>query len=382
MANFILTQMAIAQTLGQQTQGLLQVGTKRLLGKIQQHGTLMSSITSVLPRGRTKAPSPTSSQSLPNLQEASRAPPSSSGQNYTAPPPDAKPNTLALEGAVQVVRNNEVLDSTMDISDSAEDGDGLFSRLAKQVKHLASPEKVYKRGITEYQFDDTLVKDCAGTTVPSGGGEKPRPVPVRRVENTETKREENGEIELPPAVITNSNTDSGIDQIMMELPPTEFEVMPRQDMPQNTDPRKRWSDTAAKWMGMESTRKVEVGLTEVKKRWSSFGSSMIKLFDKLILDQQGETMESPPWEAAGTEVGPQVAPVAPGHPEESRDSPEESCDWRQCETLVDIEQALSAAPAGVQVWTADGSTSKQQPQIRQTANTTCNTSHSNTGHDR
>ena len=141
----------------------------------------------------------------------------------------------------------------------------------------------------------------------------------------------------------------------MELPPTEFAVMPRQDMPRNTDPRKRWSDTAARWMGMESGRKVEVGLTEVKKRWSSFGSNMLKMFDKLLVDEDPSAkVESPPWDEAPPPAPATTNPRVPAEPARevrvSSPGAGPDMDWGGCETLVDIEQVLNEAPAGVQVW--------------------------------
>ena len=49
---------------------------------------------------------------------------------------------------------------------------------------------------------------------------------------------------------------------------------------------KRWSDTeGTQWMSKDSSSKLETSITKAKKRWSTFGPTMIKLFDKLLLPE-------------------------------------------------------------------------------------------------
>ena len=49
---------------------------------------------------------------------------------------------------------------------------------------------------------------------------------------------------------------------------------------------KRWSDTeATQWMSKDSSSKLETSITKAKKRWSTFGPTMIKLFDKMLLPE-------------------------------------------------------------------------------------------------
>lgn len=337
--------MAIAQALGQQTQSLLQAGTKKLLGKVQQRGSLIESLSSVIPMAPAstrKVTSPSSSQSLPDLKHAA-----SLGGSPVRTKQESGTESLvspADSDSVPVIWNNVVLDSTMEDSDTAQQ-EGLLSKLTNKVKQMASPERqVYKKGVTEYQFDDlkgqTRVGGGAVAAVPAERGTLQQQSVVSEISDI-------GSDDLPPGVMTNSNTDSGIDQVMMETPSGGYDVMTRENMPRNTDPRKRWSDTAAKWMGMESSRKMEEGLTEVKKRWSSFGTSMLKMFDKLVLNEPGTDMESPPWDELPPkeeanplreELSPDVPPIPPPK------------DFSDCETLVDIEQILNEAPAGLQVW--------------------------------
>ena len=49
---------------------------------------------------------------------------------------------------------------------------------------------------------------------------------------------------------------------------------------------KRWSDTeATQWMSKDNSSKLETSITKAKKRWSTFGPTMIKLFDKMLLPE-------------------------------------------------------------------------------------------------
>ncbi len=51
--------------------------------------------------------------------------------------------------------------------------------------------------------------------------------------------------------------------------------------------KKRWSDTEANtWMShTASSSRLETSVTKAKKRWSTFGPTMIKLLDKMLLPE-------------------------------------------------------------------------------------------------
>ena len=213
-------QMAIAQALGQQTQGLLQVGTKRLLGKIHTRGSLIESLSSVLPLSSNTAPASSTSPKKA-ASPTTTQPPSQTDQSPAVSPADSD--------SIPVIWNNVLLDSTLE--DSTEDEQesqasqgGLLSKLTRQVKQMASPEKkreVYKRGVTEYQFDNTAARGAtaqpggtsAAVNMAAGVAMPTTSLPRQRSSDVQGVTAEEDDDDRPPGVITNSNTDSGIDQV-------------------------------------------------------------------------------------------------------------------------------------------------------------------------
>ena len=117
-------------------------------------------------------------------------------------------------------------DSTEDEQESPASQGGLLSKLTRQVKQMASPEKkreVYKRGVTEYQFDNTAARGAtaaqpgatsgAVTNMSAGVAMPTASLPRQRSSDVQGVTGEDDDDDRPPGVITNSNTDSGIDQV-------------------------------------------------------------------------------------------------------------------------------------------------------------------------
>ncbi len=312
----------------QVTKDLLQVGTKKLWDKLKDPNTLsLGIVNSTLPLNAL-LPKPAAAktiQSVPCLQGINDGPDKQvaaavSSANTPRTTIDSRDITPKY---IPVVKNNEILDSTMYDETDSTNAEGLMTKLAKQLLGpVGDTEKPYKKGITEYEFDAEMV-GLAHSEQVRGPKKPPRlhlasttdttplsspmdtsdivtsPIPdAAGASGGEDMLDESVEgmphqVAMMARTTADSTKDSGIEEQQLDdIPPVHFNVPFRNDVVRS-DPQKRWSESeAAKWLDKKTEEKMGSSMKQVKKRWSTFGPSLVNFFDKWLLNDQEETMEA------------------------------------------------------------------------------------------
>ena len=193
--------------------------------------------------------------------------------------------------AETVMRDNEVVSRGSTAEDAGDErGGGSWSEWGRQLlQELNPPRKVYKKGITEYAFDAEPVDSTAALLV---GGRSPA------VDVASNNVGSDDELEYLKKTVDN---DQEIMKVTYGVPSdsTMSAVQPL-DGSQHTDngsESSSGSDTAptsftvpssagvvsmAESLSRSSTAALKV---TVKKRLSGLGSSLINVFDRLLLDE-------------------------------------------------------------------------------------------------
>ena len=154
--------------------------------------------------------------------------------------------------AVPVIRNNTILNSELEESDNEQSDQGFLSHLSKQIRDItASPTPdVYMKGVTEYEFE-------------------PQKAPCERPTLDGIPAQSSGS--NSPALPRSQTSPS----LATQTPP----VVVRQRSAGYVDASKRLSDNVSS-SAVGKGRKSSL----LRKSFSSFGPSLINLFDKLLLD--------------------------------------------------------------------------------------------------
>jgi hypothetical protein len=322
MDGFVPNLEQAGPSVGRQTREMLESGSKMLLGKIQGHTNMLSfdSLQTILGgRSGKHANSSTHVVAVPQLEGINDQSPVEEDHKDVDDPgcpefvgptsvPSGQTNVKSTRPqSVAIVKNNEILEADMEDSINAEQPTGFLNKVAQQIKGLASPERgpVYKRGVTEYQFDGEREGRMVRTVSRSGGLSQELAIAIN----------------VGNGSASQSYTDSGIDIYKPETPPVEFTIPTRQRV-NRVDPRKRWSDSSALRNENLTGSRAEVGMREVKKRWSSFGPSLINMFDKLLLDNgQANECRIPSSASGSVATTPSSSGIdSPRTPSISRDS--------------------------------------------------------------
>ena len=265
-----------AMAIGKQTRDYLQARGKRIFQKIQ-HGELLpkegrTSGVSQVPKLRginDSATTPCSStctvssdgsDAPPTMFQNSESDDSRSGEGNAWSDPADESNAL------QIVKNNEMM---VDLANSdITSPESIFSKVARQFKEMASPSQekdVYKRGVTEYEFDSDLPMNA--DTASKISAELETHCPGEQVQGSDD------------AAVVNRRPQSLFDDHGMPSRPLshapEFQIPRRGSIKQ--DKAKYLSDCSSSSSATPSAL----------KRWSSLGPKLIKAFDKLLLDSTG-----------------------------------------------------------------------------------------------
>ena len=177
--------------------------------------------------------------------------------------------------AVPIVKDNQILaPEKYEESAPVPSGEGLLTKVSNKLGPQLPEDKVYKRGITEYEFDLEMDGKAVNLTKAT-------------VKNIRSDGDGNTE-----AVPVDWTQDSGIDELRsQELSQQNLAIL-RAAPALRHDITKRWSEGEATALlsdssssSLSNSGKMEAGITQVKKRWSTFGPKIIQFFDKLLLDE-------------------------------------------------------------------------------------------------
>ena len=214
--------------------------------------------------------------------------------------------------AQPVIKDNQVLGADLEDSVNAVVQDGLLQRVSKQFKDIASPEKVYKSGITEYKFDAEAankmysqkanVSQVKGSQSPS---EAVKDLTKHRdifdADGVPTKAMEGSiEFQIP------SRGSIAASRSSSECSSLAHAVQAPGAVTASTN-----SSSSLRSSGSASSL-IAKGGTAIMKRWSSFGPTLISVFDKLLLDESKGTQNS------GAPIRPTGTEAAPSSPQEGK----------------------------------------------------------------
>ncbi|ELU14169.1 hypothetical protein CAPTEDRAFT_220152 [Capitella teleta] len=260
---------------GSRQSQVLQATGRHLYRRVQEHLTPSNS------SARRPIPMLMRSSAASDISDASSGPPSifhgsptvsDTGSSCSGPPSvfQASPYSSSVEtsahDAHHIMRDNKMLDSAMEKSDasSAVSLDGLLQKMSRQIKELATPERpAYKS--QEYRFE------------PDGEEERSQPQsPVEALAQRKDIFDANG--------VPKDSVATGV----------EFHI-PRRMTPRsksesvNLHQTTSLSSSSSLRSSGSASSLIARGSSALKKRWSSFGPTLISVFDRLLLDDSSKT---------------------------------------------------------------------------------------------
>ena len=184
-------------------------------------------------------------------------------------------STIVEKGVNQrvmsVLENNELIIYDQDEDDDSQSRESLIERVSQRLVGYNSPQKVYKQGITEYQFGSK-----ANVRPNSLGSSKSLDSLVKtsgQLRNVSLKQrkslfDENG---IPRC----SSLDESIEfQIPARADSSSGASSPSEGKTQNVAQSKSHTRKLSKMLG-----------TSLRKSWSSFGPKLVSFMDHLLLDE-------------------------------------------------------------------------------------------------
>ncbi|KAK2164108.1 hypothetical protein LSH36_68g00006 [Paralvinella palmiformis] len=172
---------------------------------------------------------------------------------------------------MSVLENNELIIYDQDEKDDLGSRESLIQRVSQRLVGYNSPQKVYKQGITEYQFSTktTVRPNSLGSSKSLDSLAKP-PTALRNVSLKQRKSlfDENG---MPRC----SSLDESIEfQIPTRVDSSSSPSTPPENKNRNVAQSKSHARKLSKTLG-----------TSLRKSWSSFGPKLVSFMDHLLLDE-------------------------------------------------------------------------------------------------